>query len=217
MDMDLTPARSKNGSHTKIIAAAAKAELGPLGFKRQGLSRLWLKDHGFWLNIVEFTPSPWSVSVDLSNAAHWLWGGCGFMSLNYFVRRKPHAEFRNEDQFRNEVSVIARIAATEAVKIDEKFASFGSIAQYVTERAQSSDSMRLSWFGYYAGVAGGILGNVEEAEQLLRGISDKRVTPHAQRFLAAADSPTAFRQTANEVLAQQRAALKLPVLAHLAF
>ena len=201
-----------SGPHNKIIASAAKAELAPLGFKRQGQSRLWLKDHGFWLNLVQFTPSRWSVSVDLDNCAHWLWAGSGFTSLDYFVRGKPDAEFKNDDQFRQEVIEIARLAAVEAAKIDEKFSSFEAIAAHVIGEARQSERQRPSWFGYYAGVAAGILGNVDEAEQFLRGITDKRVIPSAERFLAVTDSPSDFRRKANEILAVQRSTLKLPPL-----
>jgi hypothetical protein len=48
------------GTHDRIIADAAKAALGPLGFKRKGRSRTWLADHGWWLTVVEFQPSAWS-------------------------------------------------------------------------------------------------------------------------------------------------------------
>ncbi len=201
-----------SGSHSKIIASAAKGELAALGFKRQGQSRLWVKDHGFWLNVVQFTPSRWSVVVQLDNCAHWLWGGAGFMSFNYIVRSTPYVELKDENQFRSEVFEIARLAAAEAVKIDEKFSSFEAIATFASEDARRSQRQRPSWFGYYAGVAAGILGNLEEAEQFLRGITDERVVPHANRFLAAINSPTGFRMEANEVLAAQRATLKLPPL-----
>jgi hypothetical protein len=56
-------------THSKIIAAAARVELKPLGFQRQGRLRLWVADRGFWLNVVELTPSRWSKSVTLTNAA----------------------------------------------------------------------------------------------------------------------------------------------------
>ena len=200
-------------SHNKIIASASKAELATLGFKRQGQSRLWLKDHGFWLNVVQFTPSRWSVSVDLNNSAHWLWGGNGFMSLNYSSgARSPHVEFKDEEQFRRDCRELARLAAAEAMKIDENFPSFEAIAQYVIGEAEGSERGRSSWFGYYAGVAAGIVGNLDKAEQFLRGITDTRVTGRAERFLAAINSAHGFREKANEILQQQRIALKLPAL-----
>lgn len=201
-----------SGPHNKIIAAAAKAELGPLGFKRQGQSRLWLKDHGFWLNAVGFKPSRWSISVDLDNAAHWIWGGAGFMSLNYVMPGGSHTEFENEDQFNAAVTDIARSAAASAQAIDDKFASFDAIAQFVIAEAKGSERMRPSWFGYYAGVAAGIQGDLQEAELFLRGLTDERVIPRAERFIAATDNPSTFRAEANKVVMEQRVALKLPPL-----
>ena len=35
------------GPHDRIIADAAKAALGPLGFRRKGRSRVWLADHAW--------------------------------------------------------------------------------------------------------------------------------------------------------------------------
>lgn len=139
------------------------------------------------------------------------------MSWDYCASDRPYAEFKDEDQFYREVAGIARLAAVNATKIDEKFSSFEAIAKYLVEEAQGSERMRRSWFGYYAGAAAGILGNLEEAEQFLRGISDKRVIPHAERFLAVVDSPTGFRLKANETLKQQRTTLKLPPLEKVPF
>ncbi len=133
-----------SGPHSKIIAAAAKAELGPLGFKRRGQSRLWLKDHGFWLNVVEFKASQWSIAVDLGHAAHWLWGGCGFMSLDYYVPGGPYTEYRDEDQFGAAVADIASTAASQAKEIDAKFASFKAIAdRTITEANGAVQLVRL--------------------------------------------------------------------------
>lgn len=205
------------GPHNKIIASAAKAELAPLGFRRQGQSRLWIKDHGFWLNVVGFKPSRWSVTVDLDNAAHWIWGGAGFMSLNYIMSGGPYTEYRDEDQFGAAVTDIARSAAAKAQEIDDKFGSFETIAQYVIAEANESERMRPSWFGYYAGVACGISGDLQNAERFLRNITDERVIPRAERFLSAMDTPGTFREKANDIVIEQRVALKLPPLAQKPF
>ncbi|MBX3593394.1 hypothetical protein [Sphingomonas sp.] len=199
------------GEHAKIIAAAAKATLGPMGFKRQGQTRLWILDHGLWLNTVGFRPSQWSVSVDLDNAAHWLWAGHGFMSLDYFVRGS-HASFEDEDQFRAAVAQIADEAASRAKQLESQFFSFDAIAGFVIQQALDSENMRPSWFGYRAGLACGILGKPKKAEDFLRGITDPRVVPHAAPFLALVSNPLEFRSRVNELVAQQRAALKLPAL-----
>ncbi|WP_156442869.1 MULTISPECIES: hypothetical protein [unclassified Sphingomonas] len=197
--------------HAKIIAAAAKATLGPMGFKRRGQTRLWILDHGIWLNIVGFRPGQWSVSVDLDNAVHWLWAGHGFMSLDYLVRGS-HTSFEDKDQFRAAVAQIADQAASSAKQLENQFSSFGAIAGFVIQSAKDSEDMRRSWFGYKAGLACGLLGRLKEAEHFLSGITDPRVVHHATPLLALVNDPRGFRSRVNGIVAQQRAALKLPVL-----
>ncbi|WP_336977873.1 hypothetical protein [Altererythrobacter fulvus] len=199
------------GEHNKIIATAAEASLGPLGFKRKGRTRLWILDHGLWLNIVGFRPGQWSVSVDLDNAAHWLWAGHSFMSLDYFIRGS-HASFDDEIQFSNELGEIANEAASRAVDLENKFSNFDAIANFVIEQALNNERMRPSWFGYRAGLACGILGKKEESAAFLHGIHDTRVIPYAAPFLPLTGRTADFRSRVNELLAQQRAILKLPAL-----
>jgi hypothetical protein len=199
--------------HSRIIATAAKAELASLGFRQAGRSRLWLADRGSWLNVVEFTPSRWSKSVSLTNAAHWLWVGAGFMSFNEVIPSKCHADFETEDQFRSAASEIAKSARTNALAIEERFSSFSAIANFVVERARSSpDRMGPSWWGYEAGVASGLVGRLEEASCFLHGLSDELVTKRAAPLLPLIFDPDAFRSKVNETVVQERARLKLKPL-----
>jgi hypothetical protein len=77
--------------------------------------------------------------------------------------------------------------------------------------------MRPSCFGYYAGVACGISGDLQKAERFLRHITDERVIPWTERFLSAMDIPGTFREKANDIVIEQRVALKLSPLAQKAF
>ncbi|WP_375383399.1 hypothetical protein [uncultured Sphingomonas sp.] len=200
-------------THSRIIAAAAKTELASLGFRQKGRSRLWLADRGSWLNVVEFTPGRWSKSVSLMSAAHWLWVGAGFMSFNVATSSKCHAEFGTEDQFRSATGDIAKVARANAIAMDERFPSFGVIADFVIERARSSpDRMGPSWWGYEAGIASGLIGNFEEAGTFLHGLTDDRVTGHAAPLLPLLADPEAFRIKVNDLVAQERARLKLKAL-----
>jgi len=163
-------------THSRIIAAAARKELASLGFHQQGRSRLWLADRGSWLNVVEFTPSRWSKSVSLMNAAHWLWIGAGFMSFDEAVPSQCHVEFDTDEQFRVGTSRIVEEARSTALAIDERFNSFKAIADFVVARAQSDpERMGLSWWGYEAGIVSGLLGRTEEASLFLHGLTDDRV------------------------------------------
>lgn len=200
-------------AHSRIIASAAKAELGPIGFRQRGRSRLWLVDHGYWLNVVEFTPNRRSKSVSLMNAAHWLWAGAGFMSFNEAVPSSCHAEFETEEQFRDAANKIAKVARAEALKIESRFGSFQAIADFVIERARTSpDRMGPSWWGYEAGIASELIGRFDDAHGFLHSLTDERVTKHADPLLPIIDRPDAFRREVNGLVMQQRAALKLDVL-----
>ena len=50
----------KQNLHGRLIAAAAKRHLSPLGCRRKGQSRFWSADHGFYQIGIEFQPSGWS-------------------------------------------------------------------------------------------------------------------------------------------------------------
>jgi hypothetical protein len=205
-------------THTKIIAAAAKDELAPLGFRQQGRSRLWLADHGSWLNVIEFTPSRWSKSVSLMNGAHWLWVGAGFMSFNEAIPSKCHAEFETEDQFRGETVEIVQVAGAKALEIEARFPSFDAVADFVVERARSSlDRMGPSWWGYEAGIASALVGRVSEARHFLHGLSDERVVSRAAPLLPLIDRPEAFKSKVNDMVEKERARLKLGALTCPAF
>lgn len=205
-------------THSRIIAAAAKAELASLGFQQKGRSRLWLADRGSWLNVVEFTPSRWTKSVSLMNAAHWLWVGAGFMSFNEAVPSHCHAEYETEDQFRAAAIEIAKVARANALEIERRFSSFDAIAEYVIERAMSCpERMGPSWWGYEAGIASGLVGRFDEAGRFFHGLTDDRVTGRAAPLLPLIGRPEAFRSKVNDVVAQERARLKLNALHSPAF
>ncbi|TGQ53638.1 DUF4304 domain-containing protein [Mesorhizobium sp. M1C.F.Ca.ET.193.01.1.1] len=61
-----------DSEHGRIIASQAKIALQPAGFRRNGRSRVWIADRGFWLSVVEFQPSSWSKGTYLNVAVHWL-------------------------------------------------------------------------------------------------------------------------------------------------
>lgn len=205
-------------SHSRIIATAAKKELAPLGFRRQGRSRLWLADRGSWLNVVEFTPSRWSKSVSLTNAAHWLWVGAGFMSFNEAIPSRLHAEFETEEQFKEAARKIARAAHVNARLLDERFQSFQATGDFVIERAHSSpERMGPSWWGYEAGIAAGLLGRNDESGSFLRGLTDDRVASRAACLLPLIGRLDDFKSAVNEIVAGERARLKLAGLEKPAF
>lgn len=59
--------------HDKIINEAAKKILAPHGLFRQGTSRTWLDDNGYFMVIVAFESSSWSQGSYLGVGVDFLW------------------------------------------------------------------------------------------------------------------------------------------------
>lgn len=204
--------------HNTLIAANAKVGLEVLGFRQQGRSRLWLADHGSWLNVVEFTPDRWTKGVSLMNAAHWLWAGTGFLALHEAVPSNRHVAFVTTEQFADALPEIIEEAASKAKAMQERFSSLERTAAFAIDRARSSpDRMQPSWWGYEAGIASGLRGDFGSAVAFLRGITDERVIKHAELLLPLIGSPAQLIDCVNGIVDQQREALNLPPLERPAF
>jgi hypothetical protein len=59
--------------HTKLLIAAARDVLRPIGLTQKGRLRTWLDDLGWWLGVVEFQSSSWSRGSYLNVGVNWLW------------------------------------------------------------------------------------------------------------------------------------------------
>lgn len=116
--------------HTKIINAVAKRILAPKGFFQKGRSRVWLRDNGWFLTVVEFQPSGFSKGTYANVAMHFLWGKqlpeeVPYLSFDYgWKRLKPPdvpSEFidycGNDESFAQQVETMTNAA----VKAAEEF------------------------------------------------------------------------------------------------
>lgn len=196
--------------HNALIAVAAKAALGPLGFRRRGRSRLWLADHGWWLSVVEFQPSAWEKGSYLNVAAHWLWGAMGVVTFDHFDRVAKFLPFRDEAGFKAGLADLAPLAAREAQALQARFGSVADVADVLLRDEDSRPAPRRgSWLALNAGVAAGLAGNVPAAARMFQSICDPRVVLHVAALATALEQPDAFAQTVGARIAAQRAALNL--------
>ena len=85
--------------HNKLIASAAKDALTPLGLKRQGKSRIWYDDHGWWSIVVEFQPSSWSRGTFLNVGVCWHLYEQAHWSFNVGHRELEFSAAQDESQF----------------------------------------------------------------------------------------------------------------------
>jgi len=113
---------AKASEHGRIIAAAAKAALAPLGCTRRGQSRIWQDDLRYWAINVEFQPSGWSKGSYLNIHVAWLWTVTHGYQFSY--RAGSFVAFETVEQFTPLVTQLAAVAEAEVQKIRARFKTF---------------------------------------------------------------------------------------------
>ena len=155
----------------RLLGAAAKRLLSPLGCKQVGRSRTWIADQRFWVILIEFQPSSFSKGSYLNVGASWLWYAKDYWSFDYGYRCEGFASFQDDHQFAAVAERLATRAAEEVRSLRKKFASLSQIAR---EIAPKSDAR--AWPVYHAAVAAGLLGNVSSAEHLFNRLAMETAT-----------------------------------------
>lgn len=203
---------AKQNEHGKLIAAAAKAALLPLGCQRKGLSRCWLSDERFWYIFIEFQPSAWSRGTYLNVTPIWLflqrWGGEAAHRLNGYI------EFKSVEQFGALIAPAAELVATEVVALRTKFRTLMDIHWTFADN--------LLWSGniYRAAITAGLVGDVGLARRLFaqikaldpsrHGIFLKDRQVECTALAALLDEPQAYRFAIQERVDAKRQAGGLP-------
>ncbi|WP_199560142.1 hypothetical protein [Sphingomonas psychrotolerans] len=194
--------------HDKLIAAAAKEILGPTGFNRKGRSRIWIKDHGWWLSVVEFQPSSWAKGSHLNVAAHWLWIEQDHLSFDHGGRVEPFVEYTSDAQFQFEATRFAEAAAEKSVELERTFNSIEAAAAVLAVKERElPEQARGSWSAYHAGMAAGLSGGTADAAGLFNSIRDARVRLAVARVNNSLADPDEFRRTTDVLIAEHRKAL----------
>jgi len=197
----------------RIIAAAGKSVLAALGFNRKGASRVWLADHGFWLDVVEFQPSGFSKGSYCNVAVHWLWGMTPALTFDYgFHRVGAFAKFNDADTFRQNVAAMARAAAQSVERHRAIFVSLPATAEHLVGREPTETDLG-GWDAFHAGVACGLIQNDGTARRMFDRMSAsddrnldwvKERRSKAERLVAVLGDRTAFRREVQTLLDAQR-------------
>src|SRR2546426_11816134 len=103
----------KPNEHGRLIAAAAKTALLPLGCRRKGQSRLWYSDQRFWIISIEFQPSAWSKGSYLNVGAAWLWHARTGFGFDAGYRVADFISFESQEQFAPLIEQMAARASQE--------------------------------------------------------------------------------------------------------
>ena len=128
--------------HSKLLTAAARSALRPLGLVQKGRSRTWLDDQGWWLGVVEFQPSSYSRGSYLNVGVNWLWNPKDYLSFNYghrvhFDDGSQYVEYESDEQFAPLAEKLATAAAEKVLHYRQLFPTVAASAAVLSlgERA----------------------------------------------------------------------------------
>ena len=208
---------AKQNEHGRLIAAAAKAALAPLGCKRVRQSRFWYSDQRFWTVSIEFQPSGWAKGSYLNVGANWLWypmSDWGFsFSEDIRVEDAGFIKFENVEQFTPLIAAMAARAAHEVYRLREKYKSRADIHRHLLTRA-----VRNGLHGYHAAVAAGLVGDMATARQLFDRLESwetqgqdwtEAIKSRGAALGKFADDPVTFESAILAIIAEVRSRLHL--------
>ncbi len=202
--------------HDRIIATAAKGALHPIGLRRRGQSRLWFGDHGWWLAVVEFQPSGLQKGSYLNVAAHWLWSRAGHISFDlgcgaeWNSRVAKFEAYASDDQFQPAAEQLAALAAQQVQTLAHNIPSVVAAADLLMRREiDLPPSSQGSWAAYHAGVAAGLADRPDDAEAMLRSITDDRVKDAAKPLIQVLPDLGCFNEVVTSLVGSQRKALRI--------
>jgi hypothetical protein len=204
--------------HGRLIAAAARAALAPIGCVRRGQSRVWLSDQRYWAIMIEFQPSGFSRGSYLNVGASWLWYERPGMAFNigYRVACAGFISFENSEQFRPLIERMAAQAAEEVLAMRAKFASIAMISRFL-----NAEPNRQLVHMFSAAVAAGLNREFELSRKRFHEMlsypadDDRRVKQHSEAaaLLALLDDTAQFRAAVRRTIDARRRQARLPPIA----
>ena len=203
--------------HTKLLTAAARDVLRPLGLRQKGRSRTWIDDHGWWVGLVEFQPSGWSKGSYLNVGGMWLWREQGHhlrFDVGYRVDDVGFIKYESDEQFAPEARRLAVLAADQIQRVRGTLRDLDSAITWLREHSAGGRG----WPGYNLGIALALSGRQAEAATCLRGLSREPDAPewwqeavtHAHDLADLLEQDAgAFREQIQAAITAFRVALKL--------
>jgi hypothetical protein len=198
---------SQSSEHGKLIAAAAKRNLLPLGCQRVGRSRTWISDEGFWLVVIEFQPSGWEKGTYLNVGAMWPWQQARGFCFDHGYREDDFTPFEMPAQFAANVERKAKRAAERVQELRAEFRSVAEVKRLLL-KSVSKDDGRL----YHAALACGLTGEPDLARELFQRYQasvarfswgQKRIVESAA-LARALDNPDKFQKGVMDIIQASR-------------
>lgn len=183
--------------------------------KRKGKSRIWFKDNGWWLAVVEFQPSDWGKGTYLNVAATWLWHANEYLSFDEYERADSFAELTDPATFALTVNDYASLAATKVVSLCNQFATLSSVARHLRTKVGGNP-----WQHYHAMMASLANGELEFARVQLNELLQFEdnvpwcldLKAKAAKTMDEASDGCVARALVENEIATARKFLKLPLV-----
>ncbi|HEY2786174.1 MAG TPA: hypothetical protein VGJ05_14500 [Fimbriiglobus sp.] len=205
--------------HSKLLTAAARSILRPMGLVQKGRSRTWLDDHQWWLCVVEFQPSAWSRGSYLNVGCMWLWLVKDYISFDVGYRVESFVDFRGEEQFEQAASQLANCAAQEVTRYRDLFPNIGKVCEYYLGQEVAN-----GWPCYDAAIACALANKFDDSHAFFKRFAEpsdnNAFVANAQddsRFLASLVGTHQFREVIADRVRQTRDTLKLPAVGRFSF
>jgi hypothetical protein len=205
---------AKANEHGRLIAAAAKAALAPLGCKRKGQSRLWHSDQRFWVLSVEFEPSGWSKGSYLKVGVSWLWRKPNVRGLDFAERIADFVPFETTEQFKPRIEQMAALAAQRVLKLRKQLRSLREVHRWLMQ-----DAIRDGRPIYNAAIAAALVGDAAGARQLFERMerwptysydSQLQLKADSAELAALLPTPERFRSAILDLIERKRAQIGFP-------
>jgi hypothetical protein len=200
--------------HNAVIAAEARQVLTSLGLVRQGKSRVWTDDHGWWTIQVEFQPSAWSKGSYLNVGINWLLyeGSVGTFHVGHRVDC-PFIDATDNENFKQDAHALALRAKVEVEKLRAQFSTLEASASYYRNSAR-----KRIWDDYYYGVISALSGDMNTAKMAFESVPtyhmesgwEKALAQRASELHKLASDRTAFFDMIRGIVFRTRAIGNLP-------
>lgn len=212
--------------HNKILVAAGRAILKPLGFRQKGASRTFFSDEGIWSCIVEFQPSSFARGSFLNVGAHWFWNYKDNISFDFGAgvdsshRVHGFEEAVSEEAFKNSASHLATEAANHALNLRSRLSDVATIARLLFDELLAAGRGSDCWRAYNAAIACGLSARCEDAQVLFGRViagpihHEWMAARHADaiRLRSEVGNHGKFSETIRARVETSRARMKLPPL-----
>ena len=159
---------SKQPTHSKLLTAAAREHLKPLGLIQKGRSRTWLDDQRWYVTVVEFQPSSWSKGSYLNVGVNWLWYPKDYYSFDLGYRVKQFHEYESDNQFTLSAGRLAEEAVKQVQKYRRHLLTLESARNYWCDQViERSDD---PWVLFHSGVLAGLVGKMDGAKKCFESV-----------------------------------------------